>query len=102
MKHAVSDVDPTVVGLVEDPEALEQIICPSNTSMCGPAAGPAPTRILPLFAATLTPPLKGWSRTSPHDNVRVSIVVDVATSHGQDRKSTRLNSSHVKISYAVF
>src|SRR5690606_40244325 len=29
-------------------------------------------------------------------------VVGVATVSGADRKSTRLNSSHVKISYAVF
>src|SRR5690606_39763912 len=27
---------------------------------------------------------------------------NIAGSHGLDRKSTRLNSSHVKISYAVF
>src|SRR5699024_12319393 len=29
-------------------------------------------------------------------------VMTVATGHGEDRKSTRLNSSHVSISYAVF
>src|SRR5690349_23393943 len=28
--------------------------------------------------------------------------VDLADRHGRDRKSTRLNSSHVEISYAVF
>src|SRR5690606_41479985 len=29
-------------------------------------------------------------------------VLDLLTKHALDRKSTRLNSSHVKISYAVF
>src|SRR3989442_12020290 len=32
----------------------------------------------------------------------VSQVVDFQAAHGTDRKSTRLNSSHVRISYAVF
>src|SRR5207302_10539348 len=32
----------------------------------------------------------------------LSAVVKLALVNGQDRKSTRLNSSHVKISYAVF
>src|SRR5690606_41729113 len=31
-----------------------------------------------------------------------SILAQLAVLHGRDRKSTRLNSSHVKISYAVF
>src|SRR5690606_39621458 len=34
--------------------------------------------------------------------VRVGKVTDVVLHDGRDRKSTRLNSSHVKISYAVF
>src|SRR3989442_7614298 len=29
-------------------------------------------------------------------------VADIVRTHGADRKSTRLNSSHVRISYAVF
>src|SRR5690606_28796776 len=33
---------------------------------------------------------------------RVVVVMDHTSKHGEDRKSTRLNSSHVKISYAVF
>src|SRR3712207_7405120 len=33
----------------------------------------------------------------PHDRLDV-----VAEDHGRDRKSTRLNSSHANISYAVF
>src|SRR5690606_39379716 len=34
--------------------------------------------------------------------VRTNKVPEVADRAGEDRKSTRLNSSHVKISYAVF
>src|SRR5690606_42092702 len=37
-----------------------------------------------------------------HRRVDLDAVAAVAGAHGQDRKSTRLNSSHVKISYAVF
>src|SRR5690606_41001696 len=33
---------------------------------------------------------------------RLQRVIDLLVDHHQDRKSTRLNSSHVKISYAVF
>src|SRR5690606_32914807 len=42
----------------------------------------------------------GWpSFTEPISPDRVKLLTD--TSHGMDRKSTRLNSSHLKISYAV-
>src|SRR5690606_4835766 len=34
--------------------------------------------------------------------VSVPVTVDIEDGYGEDRKSTRLNSSHVKISYAVF
>src|SRR5690606_41308668 len=37
-----------------------------------------------------------------HDRVASSAHRDVERGAGPDRKSTRLNSSHVKISYAVF
>src|SRR5690349_22493506 len=33
---------------------------------------------------------------------RTGLLVPLRSSHAQDRKSTRLNSSHVEISYAVF
>src|SRR5690606_39466833 len=36
------------------------------------------------------------------ENGRVVLDGDAAALRGKDRKSTRLNSSHVKISYAVF
>src|SRR5436309_7350875 len=34
--------------------------------------------------------------------VEVPVSADLEAGYGEDRKSTRLNSSHVKISYAVF
>src|SRR5690606_40718073 len=37
-----------------------------------------------------------------HEGLQVLDIVAVQGAAGQDRKSTRLNSSHVKISYAVF
>src|SRR5690606_41409751 len=40
-------------------------------------------------------------RAPPHDPAQRS-AERVQPGQGQDRKSTRLNSSHVKISYAVF
>src|SRR5690349_23139315 len=40
---------------------------------------------------------------APKDNLRPHRLVSVTMSDGRvDRKSTRLNSSHVEISYAVF
>src|SRR5207302_2842788 len=36
------------------------------------------------------------------EQVRIAVIIVVAPGGAQDRKSTRLNSSHVKISYAVF
>src|SRR5690606_41480620 len=36
------------------------------------------------------------------DDLRLPAISGVAATYDSDRKSTRLNSSHVKISYAVF
>src|SRR5690606_41958275 len=43
-------------------------------------------------------------RVHPHQRrlARLDLALDEHQMHGIDRKSTRLNSSHVKISYAVF
>src|SRR3989442_7827605 len=53
-----------------------------------------------------------WERiaidlTGPHNrsrsgNVYILTVIDLFSKWVEDRKSTRLNSSHVRISYAVF
>src|SRR5438874_5247380 len=44
----------------------------------------------------LPPPLNAWADDAP------SVSSAGLLSDGSDRKSTRLNSSHVEISYAVF
>src|SRR5207253_9763899 len=43
----------------------------------------------------------GTYRVMVHDSKRVGVYISPGK-HGRDRKSTRLNSSHVAISYAVF
>src|SRR5204862_2512292 len=48
------------------------------------------------------PPVKHGLRPHPHVH-RGDLVVELQDGeHPRDRKSTRLNSSHVEISYAVF
>src|SRR5207249_7892362 len=44
----------------------------------------------------------GGCAASDDDDVGLQQIHDVAKPDGEDRKSTRLNSSHVSISYAVF
>src|SRR5258707_5486841 len=44
-------------------------------------------------------PVDHRQRSTGHE---LADVVDVAAEDGRDRKSTRLNSSHANISYAVF
>src|SRR5207302_7713805 len=44
------------------------------------------------------PEMLGWAR----DDAEIVYAGKKAGQHALDRKSTRLNSSHVKISYAVF
>src|SRR5690606_41803037 len=46
--------------------------------------------------------LEGLAARSDEVDLDTGDLVDVADDGVQDRKSTRLNSSHVKISYAVF
>src|SRR5690554_4885642 len=48
-----------------------------------------------------------WAELTPHQGFRIDFAIDfdhpaIANTVQQDRKSTRLNSSHVRISYAVF
>src|SRR5690606_40633442 len=50
-------------------------------------------------AARLGRRLEHWALTGARQR---GLLVAVSPSTAQDRKSTRLNSSHVKISYAVF
>src|SRR3712207_8624612 len=50
----------------------------------------------PLAVEAAARPLQGLHRDAEVQHV------PVAAHHGEDRKSTRLNSSHANISYAVF
>src|SRR5690606_41706114 len=68
---------------------LHTVDLPTGTVVAHPTAGPA------------------YDPRPSRDGRRISYVVDDALHllelvAGTDRKSTRLNSSHVKISYAVF
>src|SRR5437867_5898191 len=46
--------------------------------------------------------IRGSVRIGPRDALGIDLVVEVGPGLGVDRKSTRLNSSHRTISYAVF
>src|SRR5207302_3510959 len=61
---------------------------------CGPSAQPAPAS---SGAAAPTAAPQAAAPTAP-----AQAAAAAPTAPAQDRKSTRLNSSHVKISYAVF
>src|SRR3712207_7731170 len=62
----------------------------------GRAAHPAPGR-LPRPASLTSPAGPPLASPPPHDEQEHGGAMD-----GRDRKSTRLNSSHANISYAVF
>src|SRR5690349_22867669 len=53
-------------------------------------------------AALELPDLAQYPRADRHVGVRPSLRRDLGRAQLVDRKSTRLNSSHVEISYAVF
>src|SRR5207245_6434789 len=62
-----------------------------------------------LFQATSTPVMTGWSLSRPPRpcrgharETRALPYLELRTGLPRDRKSTRLNSSHGSISYAVF
>src|SRR5690606_39994497 len=79
--------------------------CRSLTS--GSRDSPVVVSVAPSPAVTRTDPISALTRVSSEELVRVeryspSYGVTSARETERDRKSTRLNSSHVKISYAVF
>src|SRR5690606_39481202 len=61
--------------------------------------------MVPLDPPTITPAAGTFSQPTPvtldHELADAALYYTISEV-GQDRKSTRLNSSHVKISYAVF
>src|SRR6266700_6934039 len=62
----------------------------------------ATTEIYTLSLHDALPICAGTSASNPDFESGVLITANVPGSPTADRKSTRLNSSHVKISYAVF
>src|SRR6266511_4865295 len=63
-----------------------------------PLASPEPgTPLMAVYPARSAP-----SARAPADLIHHSMIADCGPDGRGDRKSTRLNSSHVKISYAVF
>src|SRR5690606_41655678 len=60
-------------------------------------------RVIPTPTAAMTPPKTAFNKISFDTLITgiISIKNDIINTL-KDRKSTRLNSSHVKISYAVF
>src|SRR5690625_6390330 len=69
---------------------------------------PVFNEIIDLFGKITGNDFSEWHRTSPLDPIahynryQLWIAVLIGLMAGTDRKSTRLNSSHVAISYAVF
>src|SRR5437868_14067955 len=61
---------------------------------------PAPTEIYTLSLHDALP-ISKWL-TQPDNPLTARVMVNRIWKHHLDRKSTRLNSSHVSISYAVF
>src|SRR5690606_41945563 len=67
--------------------------CASSPPSSASTSSTTPSRVEPAT----WPTIRAATRPSPS-----STTVDGTACSGTDRKSTRLNSSHVKISYAVF
>src|SRR5690554_7011833 len=64
-------------------------------------------RSKPVWITKANAPMAPWCRAVPVQTgivigVNVAAVVEAEVVLEEDRKSTRLNSSHVRISYAVF
>src|SRR5436305_10645290 len=62
----------------------------------------APTEIYTLSLHDALPISSRWLRNLEYAFAFGDRMKDVVNLFGKDRKSTRLNSSHVRISYAVF
>src|SRR3712207_8087428 len=45
---------------------------------------------------------QGWGENSHYYQLKRNLLLDFYLNYAKDRKSTRLNSSHANISYAVF
>src|SRR5690606_41063660 len=100
--------DPDPVGLHSFPirrsSDLDGLRRPTGHRRLNPPAKDL-SRCVSLPALSVSPPACCWSPPalpfSPNARSGRAITPSTTT-HCRDRKSTRLNSSHVKISYAVF
>src|SRR6266498_4533019 len=85
--------------------ALTECGAYASLAAAGPAAGALAAAGL-VTGGLVTSPAAGWSGTWQLATTTVIMVavsqLAVACASPADRKSTRLNSSHVRISYAVF
>src|SRR3712207_7171148 len=68
----------------------------------GPGVPPATRRVCGGSGQTVSAPLLLYSRQRTAHDRTVQRTVRALVSPCRDRKSTRLNSSHANISYAVF
>src|SRR5690606_39866716 len=83
--------------------AAAALLLPPLTGLALDAAWGAPARAAAgVGAAGLAVALVGSGARAAWVGCAVAAVVVAAAHRAEDRKSTRLNSSHVKISYAVF
>src|SRR5205814_10453127 len=75
--------------------------CPRPPSPPFSADGGPPASATRRAVASSKPP-HGWVTTGPPHGARIRVASGSWSPRRRDRKSTRLNSSHLGISYAVF
>src|SRR6266496_3099412 len=112
IRHAMVDENARAVlyGIMDVPlcetSLLEQ--APMYRALAARLPRPAAWRITPLSRTRRTAEAifaAGYPHTEPEvepDLIEQSLGAWQGLPHAEDRKSTRLNSSHVEISYAVF
>src|SRR5690606_41710836 len=98
-----ADVRPPSLLFLPPPHPPRPPLFPYTTlfrSLSRSSAAPAPASSSREPKPHSTPSGRTLLRSAPTTSCRRSPTITVSS--GSDRKSTRLNSSHVKISYAVF
>src|SRR5690625_6111687 len=90
---------PSGLGLMAHEEDTCQTNVRSSQSRCVATTGPQLTPKLPRSGGHLSKPANNSTKLTAR---QCSFLPNWRKPTGKDRKSTRLNSSHVAISYAVF